>query len=60
MDDLTIDKNGRRSKRPVSYTRCTIPQRRDSVRALVAGEEAGAHEVTVETVEAKVKEVRRL
>lgn len=60
IDDLTIDKNGRGAKRPASYTRCTIPQRRDSVRRSLGSkpaEEAVVQDATVETTEEKIKEV---
>ncbi len=62
VEDLTIDKNGRGAKRPISYTRCTIPQRRDSVRRSLGSKKAEVvQDATVETTEVnteeKIKEV---
>ena len=64
VEDLTIDKNGRGAKRPISYTRCTIPQRRDSVRRSLGSKKAEGtvvQDATVETTEVnteeKIKEV---
>ncbi len=65
VSDLTLDKNGHKAKRPTSYTRCTIPQRRDSVRTSLGSgtsEDAKSHDSTVETAEEEkvnLKEVCR-